>query len=325
MIVPQFWAEARIQYHSGKRQITVRRFGWSDEGQEEAQAHADARAKEAFQRVATGEKIPRREPKVAYNGAEGVPIREEILRREGDVIITRNAYGAHCLNTPDVLFADVDFATSTPARLTCGMMLVFLALAIWLGWSRHSVKLGLAAAVGSLFAGPIAAGLIHRIWDHLSGGAERRARMRIEAFASSHRDWRLRLYRTPAGFRILAMHRTFEPAEQAVAEFFQAMDTDRVYVRMCANQRCFRARVSPKPWRIGIAQHMRPSPGVWPVAPEKMPLRRQWIEDYERKAESYASCHFITELGQGGVHEKAAAVQRLHDALSRADSGLPMA
>jgi hypothetical protein len=28
MIVPQFWAEERIQYRSGKKQITVRRFGW---------------------------------------------------------------------------------------------------------------------------------------------------------------------------------------------------------------------------------------------------------------------------------------------------------
>lgn len=325
MIVPQFWAEERIQYRSGKKQITVRRFGWSDVSQEEAQALALARAKDAFQRVATGEALDRREPKVAYNGADGVPIREEILRREGEVIITRNSYGAQCLNTPDVLFADVDFSGSAGMRMTCAMLLLFLAVAIGLGWSQHSVKAGLIAAAVALVLAPKVARVLHAAQDRASGGAEKRARKRIANFATAHPDWRLRLYRTPAGFRVLAMHRTFDPAEAAVAEFFDALGTDPVYVRMCGNQHCFRARVSPKPWRIGIADHLRPRPGVWPVAPERMPLRQQWVEEYERKATGYAACHFIEELGNGTVHPAPAAVQRLHDALSRADSTLPMA
>src|SRR6187455_1005744 len=104
MIVPQFWAEARIQQTRPLRRITVRRFGWSDVSQEEAQAHAEARAREAFDRIASGEVLRRREPRVPYSGADGVPIREEILERHGDVIITRNVYGARCLNTPNVAF-----------------------------------------------------------------------------------------------------------------------------------------------------------------------------------------------------------------------------
>ncbi len=325
MIVPQFWAEERIQYRSGKKQITVRRFGWSDVSQEEAQALAVARAKDAFQRVATGEAIDRREPKVPYNGAAGVPIREEILRREGGVIITRNSYGAQCLNTPDVLFADVDFTGSSGVRMTCAVLLLFLVVAIGLGWSRHSVKAGLIGAAVALLLAPKVAKVLHRARDRASGGAEKRARKRIAAFAAAHPDWRLRLYRTPAGFRVLAMHRTFDPAEPAVAEFFAALGTDPVYVRMCGNQHCFRARVSPKPWRIGITDHLRPRPGVWPVAPEQLPTRRQWVEEYERKATGYASCHFVEEMGNGTVHPGAAAVQRLHDALSRAGAALPLA
>lgn len=115
MIVPQYWAEARVQQLE-PRQITVRRSGWSDISQEEAQAHAEARAREALERIASGEALSRREPRVPYNGAEGVPIREEILERHGETIITRNVYGARCLNTPDVAFADVDQNTQWPAR-----------------------------------------------------------------------------------------------------------------------------------------------------------------------------------------------------------------
>src|SRR5688572_28381771 len=111
MIVPQFWAEARAQHRKKDRQVTIRRFGWSDASQAEAQANADARAAEALARVLAGEDLLRREPKIPYNGAAGVPIREEIVARHGEDVITRNSYGARCLNTPDVLFADVDFPT----------------------------------------------------------------------------------------------------------------------------------------------------------------------------------------------------------------------
>ena len=115
MLVPEFWAEGRAHKpREGRngRQVTVRRWGWSDDSQEAAQQHADQRAQDALGRVLAGDgRVKRREPKVPYNGAEGVPIREEIVARHGDTIITRNSYGALCLNTPNVLFADVDFLT----------------------------------------------------------------------------------------------------------------------------------------------------------------------------------------------------------------------
>ena len=109
MIVPAYWAEGRLQLRVEGRQMTVRRFGWSDESQAAAQAHADERTREAFGRIAAGEALERRERKVGYNGARGLPIREEIVERHGDAVVTRNSYGARCLNTPDVLFVDVDF------------------------------------------------------------------------------------------------------------------------------------------------------------------------------------------------------------------------
>lgn len=79
MIVPSFWAEARRQIRQGKRQITVRRWDWSDTSEADAQAMADARADEALALAQTDNTVERRERKVAYNGAQGVPIREEVL------------------------------------------------------------------------------------------------------------------------------------------------------------------------------------------------------------------------------------------------------
>ena len=49
MIVPQYWAEGHAQNRTQKRRLTIRRFGWSDTSQEDAQRQADTRAAAAQQ------------------------------------------------------------------------------------------------------------------------------------------------------------------------------------------------------------------------------------------------------------------------------------
>src|SRR3954462_14928611 len=150
MIVPQYWGEARVRGRAKGRQVTVRRWGWSDESADLAQAHADVRAKDALERILGGEDLPRRETRVAYNGADGVPIREEIVSRHGDAVVTRNAYGARCLNTPNVLFADVDFPTDYPFPVGCVILLVLLGLAAAVGWWASSVAAGVVTGLAAV-------------------------------------------------------------------------------------------------------------------------------------------------------------------------------
>ena len=42
---------------------------------------------------------------------------------------------------------------------------------------------------------------------------------RVDWFLEKHPDWHLRIYRTPAGLRLLAMHQTFGPDEEVAAVF----------------------------------------------------------------------------------------------------------
>lgn len=93
MIVPRYWAEARRKAE-GARRVSVRRFGFSDASQEAAQAHAEERARVALEKILAGETLPRRELKRAYAGSDGLPIREEIVETHGDLVMTRNSYGA---------------------------------------------------------------------------------------------------------------------------------------------------------------------------------------------------------------------------------------
>lgn len=324
MIVPQYWAESRRQHRTQGRQITVRRFGWSDTSEQDAQANADVRSDEALKRALAGEKVRPRDPKLPYNGAEGVPIREEIVSRHGDTIITRNAYGARCLNTPNALFADVDFPQAPPLRYTLGLLAVLLVLALITG-TVYSTGLGIALAVMSGLFVFWAAQQGFAAVQWIQGGPMQAAEKRIERFIQAHSGWGVRCYRTPAGLRLLATHQTFDPADPQVRDFFRAVGADPVYQAMCQNQQCFRARVSAKPWRIGISAHMKPRPGVWPIALEHQATRDAWVARYESVAEGFAACVFSCSLGNPDIHPDIQSVMELHDDLCHANSSLPIA
>lgn len=325
MIVPQFWAEGRLQQRQNGRQVTVRRFGWSDSSQLEAQAHADQRTHEALERIIAGATLDRREPKVPYNGAEGVPIREEIISRQGEAIVTRNSYGALCLNTPNVFFADIDFEKKASFRLKLAALTTLLLAAETLGWVMASKTIFGIFLILALFAASPLADWLQRTSSTLKGGPEQAARQKISRFLAENPAWNLRLYRTPAGLRVMATHRTFAPGEPELAQCFSALGTDPIYTRMCLRQQCFRARVSAKPWRIGIQSRLKPRPGVWPVNTMHLPGRAAWIARYEAKAQNFAACTFVETLGSGIIDKDVAPVQQWHDELSRAGDPLPMA
>lgn len=282
MIVPEYWSEAKTRTTYNGKQRTVMRFGWSDTSENDAHKNARRRVEEAIARLQAGESVRARDHKVAYNGAEGLPIREEIVERHGESVITRNSYGALCLNTPDVVFADIDVE---------------------------------------------APGLLRSMWLLVSGGERDpfvAARARVEKFVADNPGWLLRLYRTPKGFRVLVMHDTFDPTDEPAFEFMQKLGSDPLYMRMCRNQKCFRARISPKPWRIGV-EHIKPRPGIWPVKKEKMNVRRDWIRRYEQQASRYSSCRYEASLGKGRPIRKCEAVQSVHDRYCKVDRGLDIA
>lgn len=327
MIVPRYWAEGRArQERRGKAgQITVRRFGWSDLSQADAQTLADTRAHQALERLAAGEKLPRRDPKLPYNGALGVPIREEIVAQHGDAIITRNAYGARCLNTPNVLFVDIDFANSASLRFKFAFTVVLAVAVVLIALVMGAKPAWLLSVIAAgLFGGKLA-DLWHRAAIRLRGGPADAARARIRKFLGAHDGWNVRLYRTPAGLRVLVTHQTFATDDPVVAACFDALGADPLYARMCANQKCFRARVSAKPWRMGLGEHLKPRPGVWPVSPERIAQRNAWIETYEAQARGFAACAFMESLGSDRLHPEAARVAALHDELCGAMRSLPMA
>lgn len=326
MLVPEYWAEATQKIRRRGRSITVQRFGWSDESQDDAQLLAGQRATEAMQAILAGQKVPRRERRSNY-GHPGVPIREQIVARHGDVVITRNSYGALCLNTPNVLFTDVDLEQRPDGYMlsrlaTVALVMVGMVVGIAL---RHWI-LGLVLAAAAVAVGNAVTVYWNRYQFNRDGGALPRALHRIHAFASRHPEWHLRVYRTPAGLRVLAMHSVFSPCDKAVQGFFKALGSDHLYSVMCCVQHCFRARLTGKPWRMGIASRISPPSAAWSSAQATLPERLRWIEEYEAVAKEHAACRYMHSLGDTSrVHPDAEHVRCLHDEMTRAGEGLPLA
>lgn len=327
MIVPEYWAEARRQVRHRRRSVTVRRFGWSDHSLAAAQAHAEGRVQDAMDAILAGQSLPRRERRTHY-GVEGVPIREQVVARVGEDIITRNSYGALCLNTPDVLFGDIDLE-DPPAGCVLPSL---LAAACWIGvlalFGMNTGNWWIGAAVATL-ALVLLNGLVvtfKRLRFNANGGAQGRATEHLERFCHQHPDWTMRLYRTPAGLRVLVMHAVFDPQDKAVHQFFKAVNADPLYARMCRLQHCFRARLTPKPWRLGMKARIQPRVAAWSPEQAQHPDRLAWIADYERQSQAFAACQYLRTLGDPGrTHPRAEQVREAHDRFSHAERRLPLA
>lgn len=131
-----------------------------------------------------------------------------------------------------------------------------------------------------------------------------------------------RIYRTAAGYRVMATDRLFEPGSPESERVMTALGADPSFVQLCKAQQSFRARLTPKPWRIGQS-----------VPPSRFPRERPddraefqaWLESYNRATEDHATCRFVDGIGWGRIHDDAARIVDLHDRMTKATSELPLA
>ena len=219
------------------------------------------------------------------------PLREPVLREFKDqagatsAVITRNAQGCLVLNTARLLFVDVD----APAAEARGGLLKRL--------------------FGGAKASP-------------AHPAEAEVLARAETWIQSRPDWGWRVYRTRAGWRLAATHALFEPGDAASTGAFAALEADPLYRQLCERQQCFRARLTPKPWRCGL--HERPARWPWPDAPTEARFK-DWEQRYLQACEGHATCDFIATLGQPKPHPEVQPLLAVHDAATSAESRLPLA
>ena len=314
MLIPRYWSrsEADVQAPSGKR-IHLRIWRGSRDDPAEAQTLAAEALERVAARVRAGDPFPER---YAYGDR---PLREEIVREldgaapDGGpgVALTRNSYGAVVLNAAQVFFIDVDVPPAAPPQAPSPVWKLAEGL---LG--RSGVE-SLPPAVRSILEGVLGPAAPAAPADAAAPAQER-----LRRWMGAHPDWRVRVYRTHSGLRYAVTHRLFQPAEREVQEAMSALGADPQYVRLCSAQKSFRARLTPKPWRVGVENPPVSFPYEGPAEEREM---RAWEATYDRASQGYASARLLEELGGGADHPEAAAVLAVHDEHTRAGSGLPLA
>ena len=275
MKIPPYWAKETYEGEDGKgRGRFATGLGWSFESFEKAKTEARERARRVFELIVNGEKP-------GMYGYLDRPIREEIVEtisQDGEevAVITRNSYGALVLNTALVMFADIDF----PALR-------------WRG-----------------------------VWDALvmmfSRKKRRERRKEIEderldwvgRWVQGNRDHPVRVYRTANGLRLLFTGRLYEPTSEETMGMLGELETDPLYLQLTCNQECFRARLTPKPWRCGCD---RPPTG-YPWADEEGEREyRRWQQQYDEKTAGIPVCDLVEEYGSLAENAVIRQIVEIHD------------
>jgi hypothetical protein len=145
---------------------------------------------------------------------------------------------------------------------------------------------------------------------------------KIRAFVKARPAWGFRVYRTRAGLRLLATHAQIVPESPETRGVFEALGADPLYVKLCKAQASYRARLTPKPWRIEQpAPHQR-----WPFEDSAQERAfTAWLTAYENIARAYATCAFVEAVGSSHVDPAIATIVALHDQATGVGSDKPLA
>jgi len=132
----------------------------------------------------------------------------------------------------------------------------------------------------------------------------------IRDWPRRHTNTGLRVYDTFKGLRVLVTTGFYDPKAPATKEILSSFGSDELYVRLCAVQECFRARISPKHWRCGLEK----PPASYPFANADAARRmEEWVKEYETKTGSFATCRLSETVGAGAADPLITKVIELHD------------
>jgi hypothetical protein len=289
-----YWARASLDcVRADGRPYHLIAYAGSDDSPAGAQAAAQALLQRRQARLLADEDL-------GHYPTGGLPLREQVAQRiydsRGELLaaITRNRYGSLVLNAPRMMFLDVDDedlrlplppAPAPPAP----------AEPFSLGrWVRRV-----------FFSAPVPApGLVPL-------DPREQMHLRLAAWLQLHPEWIFRLYRTRLGYRLLVMHQLLAPDSPEARAVFAAMRTDEIYVRLCQTQGCYRARLTPKPWRIGWHRPLRAFPFD---TPEEVHFQKEWEREYNQRSQSFSVCEWAGEFGTGITCPEARQLAELHDA-----------
>jgi len=127
----------------------------------------------------------------------------------------------------------------------------------------------------------------------------------------------IRVYETHSGVRLILSIQAMDPRSKESRKLLRSFNADSLYADLCAKQNCYRARLTPKPYRIKMkSMRLR-----YPYEEQDRDSIDTWIKEYDTKSQGFSSCRLVQVLG----NEIVSPAVRLHDERTKAQSNLPLA
>lgn len=127
----------------------------------------------------------------------------------------------------------------------------------------------------------------------------------------------IRVYETHSGVRLILGMQMADPRSRESRDLMRTFHADPIYADLCSKQRCYRARLTPKPYRI----RMKPMRLKYPYEEADREMIGAWVQEYDARGQGFSSCRLVEVRGRP-IDSPAV---RLHDERTRAESGLPLA
>lgn len=131
-------------------------------------------------------------------------------------------------------------------------------------------------------------------------------------------DFGFRVYETAMGFRILVTNKEFDAQSKESKRIMNDFHSDHLYRWLCIKQNCYRARLTPKPYRIKQQK-------IKVVYPNRNELQQEelsnWIKAYDEKSALFSTCRLVKEYGRTRMNK----VIEYHDKVSRIKSTAKLA
>lgn len=255
MNIPKFWIRELRSLGNGTR---VHLRGVSDSSMDEAREKLEERARLWEQLLS--------QPKVSEAGIEN--FRRDLRRLDG------NDEGSYSAGILEPIEQQLD-AENIVTRNRYGS-LVLNTTRLCFADVDHFPPRGLKQRLAALF---------HGIRD------EQRLLDTLRDMSRQDESFGARLYRTAHGWRIIL--RKVELGSEQQRRLFAALNVDPLYTKLCDSQQCWRARLSPKPFHLGLPRFPKLEDSLG--APEAM---GDWVTRYEERSAHLAVCRLIDTVGR---------------------------
>lgn len=208
---------------------------------------------------------------IAMRESYQADIVEEIIEEiDAENIITRNRYGALVLNAKNLMFIDIDNYQGKHTFTFFGLF----------GKKKKTQKELILDKIEETIANPAYSRLGFRI------------------------------YETFKGYRVMVTGKNFSPTSEESKSIMKDFSADELYQYLCIKQNCYRARLTPKPYRMNLKSHKT-------IFPERTAAEQNehqdWVEKYNAESNNYSSCWFIKSYGPA----YSSGVIQYHDRITK--------